>query len=393
MTIIIPPLTDLWWVEPCAGSGNILRQMPVDRRIGYDINPQDNGEFGIIQADYRTQRLDPAKLWAMVTNPAFRKQPGDPLGGPQTAFEWAAGQPCVVAVGIIAPHWFQRHTIENRLCPYFHRVHREILAPDSFLRDGQRKWSPAIFDVWVRRDYMREPLEVRDVHPDWEFLPAHRSPEAGAWMQHWGVGYGDIKSPDHLGRTKNPSSHWFIKERRPGTIDRLKRINWHEVAYPTLSSPRLHKDEVVGAYIAAYGEPEAPDYDPEVRGAGEEATVPAARAPTPPAAHPEDMPPLVEADAGDLEFALTSPTVWIGRRAPNMGVITDGGAKRPVGTYGIRCSPEAVAILRSIAWAEIIGGAAWASRDVADADQLYRADIVGEYTRAKAAARIYPALP
>src|SRR5258708_5122806 len=104
MTIIIPPLYDLWWAEPCAGSGNILRQMPAERRIGFDINPQDNGEFGIIQADFREQLLDPTHKWGVLTNAPFRKMPGDKQGGPQRVFAWAADQSCVAFIGLIAPH-------------------------------------------------------------------------------------------------------------------------------------------------------------------------------------------------------------------------------------------------------------------------------------------------
>jgi len=103
-------LSGLWWAEVCAGSGNILRQMPVDRRLGWDINPLDNGAFGIMRIDdYRTQRLDPSKLWVVLTNPSFKHQ------GPLTLFNWAAEQGCVVGIGIVAPHFFQRHTIENKL--------------------------------------------------------------------------------------------------------------------------------------------------------------------------------------------------------------------------------------------------------------------------------------
>ncbi len=122
------------------------------------------------------------------------------------------------------------------------------------------------------------------MHPDWEFLPARRSPEADAWMQHWGIGFGDIKDAHNLGKINDPASHWFLKERRVGTVERLKRLNWDEVAYPTLSSPRLHKSEVVAAYIGAYGDPDGADYDPEDRGASEYVAAPEATAP--PAAPP-----------------------------------------------------------------------------------------------------------
>jgi hypothetical protein len=254
---------DHWWCEPCGGTGSFVRLMPADRRISWDIFPQDEGEFGIIQADYQAQRLDPAKRWVVLTNAPFSKmEPTDKQGGAQTCFQWAAQQDCVVAIGIIAPHWFQRHTVENQLDAMFHRVHREELSPDSFSRDGQKKWAPAIFDVWVRRDYPREPMVVFKHHPDWEFLPKSRIGKANVWMQNWGQNAGDIKHPDNLGRTNDPSWHFFIREIRPGTIDRLKAINWHEAAYATTASPRIYKHEIVSTYIRHYGDPDAPDYAP-----------------------------------------------------------------------------------------------------------------------------------
>ena len=245
-------LSGLWWAEVCAGSGNILRQMPVDRRLGWDINPLDNGAFGIVQADYTKQRLDPSKKWF---------------------------------VGLVAPHFFQRHAIENKLHPYFHRVHREIFRSDSFLRDGQKKYIPSIFDIWIRRDYMRDVVVVRTEYPDWVWLPAKQMGDADYWMQCYGVGFGDLKRPDNLGMTDDPSWHWFIRELRPGTIDRLKRLDWQAVAYPTVTTPRIHKPEVVRAYSAAYGDSEADDYNTEDGGAGE--NVVAQEATSPPAAYSE----------------------------------------------------------------------------------------------------------
>jgi hypothetical protein len=379
MTLLPADLPDLWWAEPCAGTGNILRQMPAERRIGWDINPQDNGEFGIIQADYREQLLDPIHKWGVLSNPAFSKQPGDNLGGPQTLFAWAASQICVVAIGIITPHWFQSPRTENKLNPFFHRTHIEVLPPESFTHNGQVKWVPTIFTFWVRRDYMRDQIVIRDTHPDWEWLPARRNVEADAWMQMWGVGVGDIKPPDNLGKTNDWSSHGFIKEKRPGTIDRLKLINWREVTYLTLSSPRLHKEEVVGAYIATYGDPEAPDYNPEDRGAGKYVAAPGAPTPAPPGARAaEDPDSHPDLEWISLRRGIDEASVWIGRRGPNVGKIVDGTKQVPPipgDYYALRCKPPAVAILRSILWPSLaVGGA------------LSKHTISREYTRAKLAA-------
>jgi hypothetical protein len=187
--------------------------MPVDRRVGWDINPLDNGALGIIRIDdYSTQRLDPSKSWAVLTNPSFKRQ------GPLALFNWAAEQDCVVAIGLIAPHYFQRYTVENKLHRYFHREHREVLAPDSFLRDGQRKYSPAIFDIWVRRDYMRDLMVVRTVHPDWLWLPAKQRAEADWWMQSFGVGSVMSRTPTISARSRSRHGIGRLKRSDRGRV-------------------------------------------------------------------------------------------------------------------------------------------------------------------------------
>jgi hypothetical protein len=376
LTAIIPPLPDLWWAEPCAGSGNILRQMPVDRRIGWDINPLDNGVYGIIQADYTMQRLDPNHKWVVLTNPPFRDR------GATTLFEWAARQSCVVAIGLVAPHYFQRHTVQNRLNPHFHRVHRETLPLDSFLREGQVKYVPTIFEVWVRRSTMRDQMVVRTEHPDWLWLGARRIDEADVWMQNRGeAGLGEIKSPDNLGCNQGarPDWHWFIKEVRPGTIERLKRIDWKTVGLPTVTIPRLNKDEVVAAYIAAHRDPESPDYDPPHRSAGEDIATALIPPPPPPAAPSEAL--AADPDSHpDLEWiplrrGHDEATVWIGRRGPNVGRVLDGTKQVPPISsdyHALRCKAPAMAILQSIAW-----------RSLADGGTLSKHTVSHEYTRVK----------
>ena len=227
---------------------------------------------------------------------------------------------------------------------------------------------------------MRDVVVVRTEHPDWAWLPTKQIGEADYWMQCYGVGFGDIKRPDNLGKTDDPSWHWFIREIRPGTIDRLKRLDWPSIAYPTVTTPRIHKPEVVRAYCAAYGDPEAPHYNPEDRGAGENVVAPEAPASTPPEA-PSEAPATAEPDShSDLEWipirrGFDEATVWIGRRGPNVGKILDGTKQVPPlpgDHYALICRPPAVTILRSIPW-----------RSLAVSGTLSKRTISREYTRAK----------
>jgi hypothetical protein len=87
------PADNLWWVECCAGSGNILQHMPPDRRLGIDINPLAPE---IVQADFLTYDLDPTVRWALLTNPFFSHD------APMQIFNRAAAQN-VRLIGLVVP--------------------------------------------------------------------------------------------------------------------------------------------------------------------------------------------------------------------------------------------------------------------------------------------------
>src|SRR6516165_2096090 len=90
-------VNDVWWLECCAGSGNIFRQMPPGRRHGIDINPL---AAEIMQADFFSYVLDPTLLWVVLTNPFFSN------GGPKRVFNQAAAQN-VLAIGLVLPRYLR----------------------------------------------------------------------------------------------------------------------------------------------------------------------------------------------------------------------------------------------------------------------------------------------
>ena len=113
------PADDLWWLECCAGSGNILQHMPPDRRLGIDINPLAPD---IRRADFFRYELDPTVPWVMLTNPFFSND------GPTRIFNRAAAEN-VRLIGLVVPahlrtdkaHWV------NRLDPFYECIHDELL--------------------------------------------------------------------------------------------------------------------------------------------------------------------------------------------------------------------------------------------------------------------------
>ena len=147
------PADDLWWLECCAGSGNILQHMPPDRRLGIDINPLAPD---IRRADFFRYELDPTVPWVMLTNPFFSND------GPTRIFNRAAAQN-VRLIGLVVPAHLRTDKVHwvNRLDPFYECIHDELLPKDSFLRDGKAHDVPARFQVWVRRNTRREPLHHR----------------------------------------------------------------------------------------------------------------------------------------------------------------------------------------------------------------------------------------
>jgi len=111
-------LNDVWWLECCAGSGNILQHMPPDRRLGIDINPLASD---IVQADFFSYVLDPTLLWVMLTNPFFANDT------PTRIFNRAAAQKVRLIGLVVAAHLRtdKAHWV-NRLDPYYWCIHDEL---------------------------------------------------------------------------------------------------------------------------------------------------------------------------------------------------------------------------------------------------------------------------
>jgi hypothetical protein len=215
------PADDLWWVECCAGSGNILQQMPPDRRLGIDINPLAPG---IEQGDFLRYELDATRTWVALTNPFFSDD------GPTQIFNRAAAQH-VQVIGLVLPAHLRSDKAQwvNPLDPFYWCIHDELLPKESFLRNGRPHDVPARFQIWMRRDIRREPLKERTEHPDLIWVPRSRSNEATIWICRRGPDIGDII--EAVGTTKPPEGYYGIRCSNDA-VAILRSIRWREVLDP-----------------------------------------------------------------------------------------------------------------------------------------------------------------
>jgi len=236
------PVDDLWWMECCAGSGNILQHMPPDRRLGIDINPLASD---IVQADFFSYELDPTVPWGLLTNPFFSHD------GPTQIFNRAGAQG-VEAIGLVLPAHLRTDKAQwvNRLDPFYLSIHDELLPKESFLRNGRPHDVPARFQIWMRRDIRREPLKERTEHPDLTWVPRSRSNEATIWICRRGPDIGDII--EAVGTTKRPEDYYGIRCSNDA-VAILRSIRWREVLdpLPIGHTASMSRADIVRVYVEA----------------------------------------------------------------------------------------------------------------------------------------------
>ena len=215
-------------VEPSAGTGSFLRLMP-QGSLAFDVDPKYPG---IRTADFLTVEIRSERDVAVVGNPPFGRNASMAV----RFFNHAAWQASVIA--LILPRTFRKASIENRLDRNFHLIHEETVQCDAFLFRSKPYDVPAVFQIWERRDDLRELRHVAIHHPDFSWTTADR---ADFGIQRVGARAGRV----HRDFTKSPSSHYFIR----GNVEPImKRLNFTKVVHNVAGNPSLSKSEIVSLY-------------------------------------------------------------------------------------------------------------------------------------------------
>jgi len=207
------------WLEPSAGDGAFYDQLPAHMRIGIDI---DSHRRDFVQADFLTfDGFAPGVTYAAIGNPPWVES------GVVKFFNRCADHCSVIA--FLVPLSFLRPQALNRLDPRFRLLHQEV-SPR-----GQPPVFSTVFQIWVRDDELREPIETAREHPDFEFVPRDRPDvreKADIVIRRIGVDAGNILNPSEV--TRADRAHWI--KCRPGVdVDkvraRLRAIDWTDPKY------------------------------------------------------------------------------------------------------------------------------------------------------------------
>ena len=237
---------DYLWVEPSAGTGAFLHQLPPEfTKIGLDIDPKS---ADIIQQDYLSWNPDtvaPKKKGVIVF--------GNPPFGRQSSLAKAfIAKSCSFAniIAFILPKSFTKPSMYNAFHPRFHLVFNEELDKNAFIINGGAKYDvPCVFQIWEKKATER-PKDEKVAPIGFEYIAAagaatSSSPYTFALRRVGGLAgkcYTDTA-------TRSTQSHYFIRFNE-STIsaayhaDIIEKINKHTFPSNTVGPRSLSKSEV-----------------------------------------------------------------------------------------------------------------------------------------------------
>jgi hypothetical protein len=226
----IPDIYKLVWVEPSAGNGSFLKNVPPEvEKIGVDIDPKMDG---IIKADFIMGWLyDLAKPCLVFGNPPFGRQ--------ASLAKKFIKQACLFAdaVAFILPRSFLKPSMSNAFDRMFHCKLTIELDKNSFELNGEPYDVPCIFQIWVKHDTPRileskvNPVGFKYTKTDYDI----------AFRRVGGLA-GKCCLPGQL----NPQCYYFWKldpEFVPFISEIIKKMNEHIFPSNTVGPRSLSKSE------------------------------------------------------------------------------------------------------------------------------------------------------
>lgn len=239
-------------LEPSAGNGSFLLQIPTQNRIGIDIAPDHEQ---IQEQDFFAYTPpENAKRIMVIGNPPFGKCSSLAVKFFQHASKWAD------VIAFIVPRTFRRISIQNKLNPYFHlRIDMEIPnEPCAFTPPMMAK---CCFQVWERKTTRRNYVELVKSHRDWNFLPfgekdSNHQPTVPSnpdfAIRAYGGKCGEIVI-DGLNNLRPKSWHWISSNIEKNELIRRFRTLDYSICQETARQNSIGRGELVKLYMESFG--------------------------------------------------------------------------------------------------------------------------------------------
>jgi hypothetical protein len=240
-------------VEPSAGNGSFLNQIPSNKKIGIDILPEQSS---IIKQDFfdysppssATQANKPTIL--VIGNPPFGRVSSLAIKFFNHSAKWAN------VIAFIIPRTFRKLSVQNKLDDMFHLVYDEEI-PNNPCCFSPKMMVKCCFQIWEKKETKRQIIDLPTTHADWEFLKlgpndtnGQPTPPLNAdfAMRAYGGKVGEIKT-EGLNKLRPKSWHWFKLNIDKNTlIDRFNQLDYSN-SLNTARQNSMGRAELVALYL------------------------------------------------------------------------------------------------------------------------------------------------
>ena len=251
-------LSDLFFVEPAAGTGAFYERLPKQRRLGLDLVPKCDHVKS--QDFFEVTPLPSApEDTAVIGNPPFGKR-----GKLAIAFFNHASD-LADLVAFIVPVNFRKFTVHKQLNPSMRFISRLPLPRDAFHLDTGKSYSVNTeFQIWTRsasshlnmRQY--KPLPIR--HKDFQIWQYNNTQEALKVFQNvfdFAVpcqGWQDYSRRETDERECERNKQWILLKAKNATVlTRLMEMDYERLAQECATAvPGFRKGDLVKAYMEHY---------------------------------------------------------------------------------------------------------------------------------------------
>jgi len=246
----VPRANECTWVEPSAGNGAFLHNVPpcITNKIGIDLDPQTPD---ILKHDYLQWAPD-AAMKTMKPILVF----GNPPFGRQSSLAKAfIAKSCTFAdaIAFILPKSFTKPSMFNAFDIKFHCMHSVELPANSFVLNGAPYDVPCVFQVWQKKTVNRavetavQPIGFQYVKVNVN-VNVEQADAGGYDIAFRRVGGHAGKCFVNDGTTKcNAQSHHFLKFDDVCVTfmgDIVEKINAHTFPSNTVGPRSLSKSEI-----------------------------------------------------------------------------------------------------------------------------------------------------
>lgn len=240
-------------VEPSAGNGSFLNQIPSNKKIGIDILPEQSS---IIKQDFfdyyppssATQANKPTIL--VIGNPPFGRVSSLAIKFFNHSAKWAN------VIAFIIPRTFRKLSVQNKLDDMFHLVYDEEI-PNNPCCFSPKMMVKCCFQIWEKKETKRQIIDLPTTHADWDFLKlgpndtnGQPTPPLNAdfAMRAYGGKVGEIKT-EGLNKLRPKSWHWFKLNIDKNTlIDRFNQLDYSN-SLNTARQNSMGRAELVALYL------------------------------------------------------------------------------------------------------------------------------------------------